>query len=84
MNDLIAIHPYKTKACGSSMTRQWGLGKNHSFPAPIRSSINRLKVSLTLSRALRWSSRHSHFLGAKLNSNGVVKSSAGTGTTVMR
>ena len=43
------------------MTRQWGLGKNHSFPAPMPLSIGWFKGSLTLSLVLLWSSRRNRF-----------------------
>jgi len=83
MNELIAIHPYKVGGLWVFDDPAVGLRQEPSYPAPMRSSSGWFNRSPMLCRVSPCSSRHNRFPDIKLSSIGVVKSSAGTGTTAL-
>ena len=84
MNELMAIHPYKASGMWVFDDPAVGL-RQEPFISGADAIIDRLVKGIPDAESgftLVFSAQP--FPGAKLNSSGVVKSSAGTGTTALR
>ena len=84
MNELIAIHPYK--AGGLSIFDYPAVGlRQEPFVSGADAIIDRLVQEIPdVESVSPWSSPPHAFSGSQLSSSGAVKSSAGTGTTILR